>query len=382
MRPENTTPGNTTPATEADAGPERRDVNNTRLIQREKTMMISRRGSCFGLLAAAAATFVFAHATPATAQEKTVIRFASVGGITDAPVHLAEENGLFAKAGLQIQIQRMTNAPALLAGVATDQLDIAGISITPGLFSSVQQGMQLRIVGDKQSLRPGVSATRLVIRTDLSTGSEAGDMKVLKGKTIAVSAKASSVYMLLERLLQKHGMTLSDVRVIELAYPNMLAALSSKAIDAAINLEPFMSQAMQAGVVKLTSDLSEFVPAEGGTIVPIVYSENFAQKTAVANAFMKAYTQGVRIYNDAFVKNIDREKVIEIIARRAKISAKVVHESFPAGLDPNQRVSMDFLDDLQKFFVAQNFLRSTIDVKKVVDLSFADAAVKDLGPYK
>jgi NitT/TauT family transport system substrate-binding protein len=207
-------------------------------------------------------------------------------------------------------------------------------------------------------------------------------MKALKGKTIAVSAKASSVYMLLERLLKKHGMTFNDVRVIELAYPNMLAALSSKAIDAAINLEPFMSQAMQAGVVKLTSDLSEFVPAEGGTIVPIVYSENFAQKTAAANAFMKAYTQGVRIYNDAFVKNIDKEKVIEIIARRAKINPKVVHEAFPAGLDPNQRVSMDFLDDLQKFFVSQNFLRSTIDVKKVVDLSFADAAVKELGPYK
>jgi len=345
-------------------------------------MNFSRRETCFGLLAAVAATFTIAQTIPAMAQSQTVIRFASVGGLTDAPLHLAEERGLFEKVGLQVQLQRMTNAPALMAGVATGQLDVAGISITPGLFSSVQQGMQLRIVGDKQSLRPGVSATRLVIRSDLSTGSEAGDMKVLKGKSIAVSAKASSVYMLLERLLKKHGMTLNDVRIVELAYPNMLAALSSKAIDAAINLEPFMSQAIEAGVVKMTSDLSEFVPAEGGTIVPIVYSETFAQNTAAAKAFMKAYTQGVRIYNDAFVKNIDKDKVIEIISRRAKINLKVVREAFPAGLDPNQRVSMDFLDDLQKFFVSQNFLRSTIDVKKVVDLSFADAAVKDLGPYK
>lgn len=333
-------------------------------------------------LASAAALCLAAQVTIAAAQSPTVVKFASVGGITDAPLHLAEENGLFAKGGIQVEIQRMNNAPGLMTAVATGQLDAAGISITPGLFSSVQQGLNMRIVGDKQSLSPGISATRLVIRSDLYKDGEAENIKSLKGKTIAVSAKASSVYMLLEDLLKKHGMTLSDVRIIELAYPNMFAALSSKAIDAAINLEPFLSQSLQGGVAKDVSDLSEFVPKEGGTIVPIVYSETFAQKPAAANAFMKAYTEGVRIYNDAFVKNKDREKVIEIIARRAKLDPKVVRESFPAGLDPNQRVSMDFLDRLQKFFIAQNFLRNSIDVHKVVDQSFADAAVKELGPYK
>lgn len=333
-------------------------------------------------LISAAVLLAVAGVSSSSAQSPVVIKFASVGGITDAPLHLAEENGLFAKLGIQVDMQRMNNAPGLMTAVATGQLDAAGISITPGLFSSVQQGLNMRIVGDKQSLSPGISATRLVIRSDLDKGNEADNMKALKGKTIAVSAKASSVYMLLEDLLKKHGMTLDDVRVIELAYPNMFAALTSKAIDGAINLEPFLSQALQGGVAKTVSDLSEFVPAEGGTIVPIVYSEAFAQKVQAANAFMKAYTEGVRIYNDAFVKDKDREKVIEIIARRAKIDPKVVRESFPAGLDPNQRVSMDFLDRLQKFFIAQKFLRNSIEVGKVVDPSFAEAAVKELGPYK
>ncbi len=346
-------------------------------------MGFSMRRVPFAILSMGFALGVFAHPIKAAAQANlTAVKFASVGGITDAPLHLAEENGLFAKGGLQVEIQRMNSAPSLMTAVATGQLDAAGISITPGLFSSVQQGLHMRIVGDKQSLSPGISATRLLIRSDLSKGNEAEDMQALKGKTIAVSAKASSVYMLLERLLKKHGMTFADVRVIELAYPNMLPALISKAIDATIDLEPFLSQALQADAAKVVSDLSEFVPASGATIVPIVYSESFSQKTAAANAFMKAYTQGVRIYNDAFVKNKDKEKVIEIIARRAKIDAKIVAESFPAGLDPDQRVSLSFLDDLQKFFIAQNFLRSSIEVEKVVDQSFANAAVKDLGSYK
>jgi NitT/TauT family transport system substrate-binding protein len=334
------------------------------------------------LLPAAFALSLGIITTLALAQTPTVIKFASVGGITDAPLYLAEEYGLFAKAGLKIEMQRMTSAPNLMTAVATGQLDAAGISITPGLYSSVEQGFHLRIVGDKQSLRPGVSATRLVIRSDLAKGTEAENMQVLRGKSIAISAKASSVYMLLDKLLKKHGMTLADVRMVELPYTNMLPALASKAVDGAIDLEPFLSQALQSGDAKVVSDLSEFVPSEGGTIVPIVYSEAFSQSTKPANAFMKAYMQGVRIYNDAFVKGKDKEKTIEIIARYAKVNPKTVRESFPAGLDPNQHISLEFLDELQTFFVKQNFLRTPIDVRKVVDLSFAKVAEKELGTYK
>jgi NitT/TauT family transport system substrate-binding protein len=334
------------------------------------------------ILPAALALCVGAVAAPANAEELTVIQFSSVGGITDAPLYLAEEYGLFAKAGLKVERQRMNSAPNLMTAVATGQIDAAGISITPGLYSSVQQGVHMRIVGDKQSLSPGVSATRLVIRSDLSSGTEAGDMKALKGRKIAVSAKASSVYMLLERLLKKHGMTFADVQVVELSYPNMMPALASKAIDGAIDLEPFMSQALQADVVKVVNDLTEFVPEHGAVIVPIVYSEDFARKTKVANAFMKAYMQGVRIYNDAMVKGIDKEKAIEVIARYAKVKPEIVRDSFPAGMDPNQRISEAFLDELQAFFVKEKFLRDKIDVKKIIDLSFADAAVKELGAYK
>ena len=338
--------------------------------------------SRIGAVAVLSALGFAALAGAAAAADLKVVKFASVGGITDAPIYLADDAGLFAKVGLKVERSSMTSAPTLMTATATGQLDVAGISITPGLFSSVQQGLQLRIVGDKQSLRPGVSATRLVIRADLDQGDEAKNMQALKGKKIAVSAKASSVYMLLQDLLKKHGMTLADVNVVELAYPNMLPALTSKAIDAAIDLEPFLSRAMNAGAVKVVSDLSEFVPDAGATIVPLVYSEKFANEKPEAMAFMKAYLEGVRMYNDAIVKGKDKDKAIAVIAKYANIKPEIVRDAFPAGLDPNQRVSKAFLDRLQTFFVQQHYLRSTVDVSKVLDLSFADAAVKELGPYQ
>jgi NitT/TauT family transport system substrate-binding protein len=94
--------------------------------------------------------------------------------------------------------------------------------------------------------------------------------------------------------------------------------------------------------------------------------------------------QGVRVYNDAFSpgKSKDREKVVEIIARRAGVNAKVVREANKGGLDPNQLVGIPELEAFQKFFVEQNYLRQPIDVAKIVDQSFAKAAVAKLGEYK
>jgi len=42
----------------------------------------------------------------------------------------------------------------LTAAVVTNQIDVAGISLAPRLFAAVRQNTNLRLVGDKQSLRP------------------------------------------------------------------------------------------------------------------------------------------------------------------------------------------------------------------------------------
>ncbi|MDB5405250.1 MAG: NMT1/THI5-like protein, partial [Rhodospirillales bacterium] len=231
------------------------------------------------LLVATAIAALVTQQAPASAEapgsELRLIRFASVGGATDAPLFLAQEYGFLKAVGMAIDIQRMGTAPALTAAIATDQLDVAGISLTPGLFASVQQQMNLRLVGDKQSLRPGFSATRFIVRSSEAKGSEDATMKALKGKKVAVSSKAASTYYLLYKLLEKHGMTLNDVQVVELAFPNMLPALTSGAVDGALSLEPFLSQAVQAKAAEVVSDLTEFVPP-GGSIVPLVYSQKFA----------------------------------------------------------------------------------------------------------
>ncbi len=334
--------------------------------------MIPRRSL---LAAGLAAPFV------TTARAETPVRFGSVGGLTDAGLYLAEDQGFFAAAGVSVHMQRMPSAPALLTALATGSLDVAGISVTPGLFSSIAQGVQIRIVGDKQSVRPGFSATRLVVRKDFPAGTEAETVAALRGRPVAISAKAASVAMVLRNYLAGFGMALTDVRVVELAYPSMVPALGSGAVDAAVILEPFLSQAVQQGIARPLNDLTV---ASGGnaTSVPLVYSEVFARDKVGAQGFMDAYLRGVRLYNDAFAKGVDKDRIIGILANRAKLDPAVVRDGFPAGLDPNGRVNMRFLDECQQYFIQQKYLQEPIDLKRLVDTSFVDSAVARLGEYK
>ena len=181
--------------------------------------------------------------------------------------------------------------------------------------------------------------------------------------------------------LKKHGLSLADVRYVELSFPNMLPAFANGALDGAIMIDPFLSQALAAGVARLLSDPVELVPA-GASTVPLVFSEKSARNREVAQAFMNAYVRGVRLHNDAFVKGRDKEKVIGIIARHAGIEPALVRDGFLPALDPDQQLNKDFLKTVQAFFIANDMLKAPADIDRLVDPSFAAAAVATLGPYR
>ena len=150
-------------------------------------------------------------------------------------------------------------------------------------------------------------------------------------------------------------------------------------------LEPFLSQALQMGIARQLNDLADAshgTATLASTSVPLVYSEVFARDRTTAQTFMDCYLRGVRLYNDAFQRGIDKDRIIGILADRAKLDAGVVRNGFPAGLDPNGRVSVPFLEQCQTYFIEQHYLQAPIDLKQLVDASFADSTVARLGEYK
>jgi NitT/TauT family transport system substrate-binding protein len=330
-------------------------------------------------LATLAATAVTAGWPRIARADVTTVKFGSVGGLSDAGIYLADELGYFAAAGIAVDMQQINSAPTLVQSIAASQIDVAGISVTPGLFASVALKINLRIVGDKQSYRRGFSGQRLLARPQIILGSEAATIAGFKGKTVALSTKAGVTYYLLDRVLASQKLTLNDVKVVELPYGSMFPAFTTGAIDAAIVIEPALTEIIQQGAAKQVSDMIEFAPGGSMTNVPLIYSETFARNKALAQGFMIAYVKGVRVYNDAYEHGKDKDKVLDIIARHAKLAGDIVRRSFPCGLDPNQRVNTEVFEDIQQFFIRQGMLAGPAPMSQVVDASFARGAIAQLG---
>lgn len=319
---------------------------------------------------------------PGAAADLAPVRFGTQVATSNAGLYIAQELGYFKEEGVDLQLVVMTDPPALIAALATGQLDAGGISVTPGLFSAIEQGINLKVVGDKQSLGNGFAGVRLAVRKGFAKATPNETFEALRGKKVALNTKGAITFYLLKEELARHKLGLNDVQVVELSQPNMVAALGSGAIDAALLLEPFLSQAIHSGIVTELSDLTKAVPGGSAVVTPIVYGEKFSKNRKVAEAFMRGYMRGVRAYNDAFRKGVDKDKVIKIIADQTKNSVDVIAKSFPPGLDPNQRVTLTAFEAYQSFYAEQGLVRKPIDVKLLIDPSFAEAAVKALGEYK
>src|SRR5258706_846003 len=90
------------------------------------------------------------------------------------------------------------------------------------------------------------SGAVIMVRTD----SPYKDFKSLKGKRVAIPSRFAVDYLFLRKMLQKEGLTEKDVEVVEMAPPDMPAALYAKAVDAYCTGEPFGAVAQRAGYAR------------------------------------------------------------------------------------------------------------------------------------
>jgi NitT/TauT family transport system substrate-binding protein len=87
------------------------------------------------------------------------------------------------------------------------------------------------------------SGAVIMVRTD----SPYRTFKDLTGKKIAIPSRFAVDFLFLRRMLAQEGMSASEVEIVEMAPPDMPAALYARAVDAYCVGEPFGAAAQRAG---------------------------------------------------------------------------------------------------------------------------------------
>src|SRR5690349_962442 len=82
----------------------------------------------------------------------------------------------------------------------------------------------------------------------------------LKGRTIAIPSRFSDERLLVIRAMQVWGLKPSDVKMVEMAPPDVAGALAARAIDAFSMGEPFPSQAEMGGFGRVLFQAREYWP--------------------------------------------------------------------------------------------------------------------------
>lgn len=310
------------------------------------------------------------------------VRIGIIDNATDATFYWAQERGYLREVGLDMETTVFNSAQFMVAPLGADQLDAGGGAPGPGLFNAILRGVNVRIVADRARAVPGTRFNCLVVRKALLDSGAVRITADLRGRTIAENAPGVITTYALERELQRAGLTLQDVNFTTMAFPDMLPAFANGAADAAFLVEPFITLAEQRGIGQCWRPTSELEP--DFQIAVLLYGPGFAdQRRDSAQRFMTAYLRSVRDYYRAFFGDgQNRAEMLQLIGRITRNPDMGLLERLaPSWLDPNGRVNVDSLRAVERWYRGRGELTGDLDIDRVVDLSFAAAAVAQLGPY-
>ncbi len=301
--------------------------------------------------------------------------------ISDAGILIGMAKGYYQDLGIRIEGVQFNSGQEMINQLAAGQLDVGATVTASGLLNAMSRDIPVKIVADKGINVPGKGYYRLVIRKDLVP--ELKSFQDLRGKRIAIVGTASLDEIALVRVLEKGGLTNKDIdlQVIR-SFPDILASLANKSIDAAMLIEPFVTQGIAKGLIDPWKDPAEYDPDAQTAFV--VFGTKMTQNKDVANRFMTAYVKSVRDYNDAFFKNKNKQEIIDILVKYSVIKdPKLYEQMYPTGLNPDGYVRMKGLEQDITWYKANNLLKSP-DQKAIdtVDNSFVDFALSTLGKYQ
>ena len=198
------------------------------------------------------------------------------------------------------------------------------------------------------------------------------DFKSLMGKRIAIPSRFAVDYLFLRKMLARERMDIKDIVPVEMAPPDMPAALYANAVDAYCTGEPFGAVAQRAGYARPLSMTRDHWPKYMCCVLT-VRDELIAADPARVQRLVD-YVQAVGTWMDTNSGN--REKAIQIAAGRKYFNQD------PAVLryvmeNPKDRVTYGDLrlikaefDDLLKLSIDAGTIKHDIPYQTYVDERF------------
>jgi NitT/TauT family transport system substrate-binding protein len=315
------------------------------------------------------------------------VKVGTVASTGEFILNVAQGKGYFEQEGIEPEYTFFDSAAKAIAPLGTGQIDVAGGAVSSGLFNAVERDIAIRIVADRTSVAPGFGFHGIVVRKDLADTGAVKSIANLKGRKIAIVARGSSTESILNEAMKSVGLRYDDVEVVYLAFPQQAAALSSGAVDAVIATEPYLTPMIKQNFGKLLASTDTFYP--NAQIGELIFSEKFAStRKDVGVRFVKAYIRAIRDFRAALgpegrLDGPGSDEIVALIMKHSGTKDEGLLRSIklPA-VNIDGRVNRDSIQKDWQFFKDKGMIGGAVTPDKIIDASFVEEALKQLGPAK
>lgn len=326
----------------------------------------TKRRLSFGLLAA----FLIALNGSAMAQEQVKLRVGYNVVPLDAPLHLAREDQLFEKSGIDVAWKRFESGNAVIQALALGEIDLAAATEIPGIRPKLMGGKYVVVGQSATAVRMAGIYASSAIKSPLD----------LVGKKVGVTlGTASELYLGL--YAEKYGVPYEKIQKVNVAPPEWIPALHRGDIDAFAGWEHFFSRADEI-LPKGTGHLIQPQGADAVYTAPMYYYMRQSIADGVSSGKI------IRVLIDAErAVNSDRERAAAISAKTANVdnatSLKIINlVQYKLKLDD---ASVSALVRAAKFLKDKKLVDSIPDWKTFINplpLQSVDASRVQLGDRK
>jgi NitT/TauT family transport system substrate-binding protein len=264
------------------------------------------------------------------------------------------------------EFNRFSGWPEIKESLMTGRIK-AAYMLAPLVIDLAAQGIPIKVVALGHR-----SGAVIMVRTD----SPYRNFRDLKGRRVAIPSRFAVDYLFLRRMLAKEGMTIKDIDAVEMAPPDMPAALYARSVDAYGTGEPFGAVAQRAGYARPLSMTRDEWPLYICCVLTV--REELIKENRPLVQQLVNYVLGAGQWLDRAQAN--RTKGIEIAARSQFFNQDVNVLKFVME-NPTDRVTYGDLklvksefEELMQMSIDAGTMKRAVPYERYIDESFIRSA--------
>ena len=213
---------------------------NIRAVRARGMLRRATAGSFFLVLLLASGGASASSASPA-GRSTTTVTIATLPLEPAALAFDAKDEGFFAEQGIDAKLLVLPDPTELVPALLSGQAQFSGLNVGGAAILKSRQA-PVEVVAAGAMYRRAQPTTALVAARGESIARASAVVK-----TIAIDATNTIAHIGLLKWLKTHGVSASDVHLVEIPFPQMLGPLRRRTVDAAVLPEPYLTMSIQRG---------------------------------------------------------------------------------------------------------------------------------------